>query len=79
LRADFDDHWFGVALGDVGGFGVGSEFTWQAFGGIGYKFDSQGRYSMLAGWRHLSVDYENEGFLWDVSMGARRSASRFGW
>jgi hypothetical protein len=33
LRADFDDHWFGIALGDIGGFGVGSDFTWQVFGG----------------------------------------------
>jgi hypothetical protein len=81
LRADFNDHWFGLALGDIGGFGAGSDFTWQAFGAIGYSFDSRGHYSLLAGWRQLDVDYENEdeGFLWDVGMGGPTIGITFAW
>lgn len=81
LRADFDDHWFGVALGDIGGFGAGSDFTWQALGAIGYTFDTRGHYSLLAGWRQLDVDYENEdeGFLWDVSIGGPTIGFTFAW
>jgi hypothetical protein len=80
VRAAFDEHWFGLALGDIGGFGVGSDFTWQALGMLGYTFDSEGRYSLLAGWRQLDVDYESdEGFLWDVGMGGPAIGFMFAW
>jgi hypothetical protein len=80
LRAAFDEHWFGLALGDIGGFGAGSDLTWQALGMLGYTFDSEGRYSLLAGWRQLDVDYENdEGFLWDVGMGGPTIGFMFAW
>jgi hypothetical protein len=45
--------------GDIGGFGVGSEFSWQAIGG--YLFDIGAyngvTFSGLVGYRALSVDY----------------------
>jgi hypothetical protein len=45
--------------GDIGGFGVGSEFSWQAIGGYGFEFGSyQGiTFSGVIGYRALSVDY----------------------
>lgn len=47
---------------------------------LGYTFDSEGRYSLLAGWRQLDVDYENdEGFLWDVGMGGPTIGFMFAW
>lgn len=81
LGIDFSDRWFGLARGDVGGFGAGSDFSWQALGAIGYRFDSQGRYSVLAGYRQLDVDYENDddGFLFDVGMGGPTIAFIFAW
>ena len=45
-------------MADVGGFGVGSELTWQAFSSVG--FDLSPRVSMEFGWRWLDVDYDNE-------------------
>ena len=46
--------------GDVGGFGVGSEFSWQAIGA--YRFDfaktSHVTWSGMIGYRALYVDYE---------------------
>jgi hypothetical protein len=45
--------------GDVGGFGVGSDFSWQAIGGYGFDFGTyQGiTFSGVIGYRALSVDY----------------------
>jgi hypothetical protein len=55
------------ARGDVGGFDVNSEFTWQALGLLGIRFGD--RYSVRAGYRHLDVDFENDsGFIYDVAM-----------
>ena len=45
---------------DIGGFGVGSQFSWQVFGGYSHVWDL-GRATQLAatlGYRILSVDYE---------------------
>ena len=47
-------------LGDIGGFGVGSQFSWQVFGGYTHSWDI-GRQTQLAlalGYRILSVNYE---------------------
>ncbi len=45
--------------GDIGGFGLGSEFSWQAVGGYGFDFGIyQGiTFSGVIGYRALSVDY----------------------
>ena len=42
--------------GDVGGFGVGSDLTWQAFPYLGWQFTQWG--SLQAGYRWVSTDYE---------------------
>jgi opacity protein-like surface antigen len=44
--------------GDVGGFGVGSKFSWQAFGGYQHNFEWAGfKMSSTIGYRALGVDY----------------------
>jgi len=44
--------------GDVGGFGVGSKFSWQFYGGYSRDFEFGGlKLSSLIGYRALSVDY----------------------
>jgi hypothetical protein len=45
--------------GDVGGFGLGSDFSWQAIGGYGFDFGAwQGiTFSGIVGYRALYVDY----------------------
>jgi hypothetical protein len=50
--------------GIIGGFGAGSEFMWDVMGGIGYSFTPKS--SIIAGYRALSVDYKNDGFVFDV-------------
>lgn len=46
--------------GDIGGFGVGSQLTWQAFGGIGYRFNEL--ISAAVGYRGLGMDYAKGNF-----------------
>ena len=49
-------------LGDVGGFGVGSDFTWQLFGGYSFDFAIwQTPLHGLVGYRALAVDYTQDG------------------
>jgi hypothetical protein len=65
----FDVTWrkWAIALeGDVGGFGVGSEFAWNAMGSVAYRFNCN--FSILAGWRVLDVDREDGDFVYDMTM-----------
>jgi opacity protein-like surface antigen len=54
------------AVGDVGGFGAGSDLTWQAFAGIRYQFTP--RWSVTGGYRALGLDFEQGGFKLDTIM-----------
>lgn len=64
LHGKIGQKWFVTALGDIGGFGVSSHLTWQAFGGVGYEFNNT--WSLKAGYRALGVDYRTSGFTFDV-------------
>jgi hypothetical protein len=59
-----------VLRGDVGGFGVGSDFTWNASAILGYHFSQT--VSAWLGYRVLGVDYESGSgsskFKYDVTM-----------
>jgi hypothetical protein len=53
-------------LANVGGFGIGSDLSWQLVGGIDW---SVGRcVSLNAGWMVLDLDYEDGDFRYDVRM-----------
>jgi hypothetical protein len=52
--------------GDVGGFGVGSQQTYQIYTGMGKEFKK--KFSMLMGYRYMYVDYKNGGFLYNTHM-----------
>lgn len=53
--------------GDIGGFGAGSDFAWQAIGLLGWDFELfKTESSLFAGYRALGQDYENGNFAWDV-------------
>lgn len=44
--------------GDIGGFGLGSEFSWQLFAAYGYRFSSEASgWSALLGYRAMGVTY----------------------
>lgn len=67
--APLADRWLLVAKGDVGGFGVASDFTWAATVFAGYSINEHAM--VLLGYRHIDVDYENgrgaNRFVWDVT------------
>ena len=66
--------WSVTAFGDIGGFGLGSDLTWQTAGLMGYRFglfgDDNARF--LAGYRALYQEYKsgsgNNEFKWDMTL-----------
>jgi len=52
------ENWFLMLRGDIGGFGVGSTFSWNVQGGVGY--DVSRLFSLVAQYKVLSVDFEND-------------------
>jgi len=64
FQAQLPNNFFFRAVGDVGGFGVSSQFTWQAMAGFGYSFHEYG--NLLLGYRALGTDYTNGGFTYNL-------------
>lgn len=60
---------------DMGGFGINSDFTGQAFGGIGYQLKP--RVALIGGYRYLRVDYVNEGFIFKTAMSGINVGAKF--
>lgn len=50
----------------IGGFGAGSDFMWDLNANLGYRWGEM--FSTTIGYRYLDVDYENDGFLYDVAQ-----------
>lgn len=50
----------------LGGFGVGSDFMWDANINLGYQWTKG--FSTTFGYRYLDVDYENDDFKYDVAQ-----------
>jgi hypothetical protein len=51
-------------LGDVGGWGTGSQLDYQFAGLLGYKIKPN--VTLQAGYRYMGIDYRNSGFLFNV-------------
>jgi hypothetical protein len=51
---------------DAGGFGVGSNFTGQVFGGAGFQFKP--RVALIGGYRYLRTDYVNDNFVFRTAL-----------
>ena len=64
-RAKLSDKTTLVGKGDIGGFDVGSELTWQVYGGLEFQLSPLWHFGV--GYRHLSVDYTSGGFTYDVN------------
>ena len=66
ITVPFAEHWSAFGYIDVGGFGVGSDFTYQAIAGANWQFAKS--FSAKAGYRYFYQDFEDGGFVWDMSM-----------
>lgn len=61
----FCDKFHVHALADFGGFGAGSDVTYQWLLTAGWQFARH--FSVDAGYRYLVEDYEEDGFVWNVA------------
>ncbi|HEV8337859.1 MAG TPA: hypothetical protein VGR67_15715 [Candidatus Polarisedimenticolia bacterium] len=70
LRTPGEHRWHGTLIADIGGFGAGSDLTWQLFPSVG--FDLSKHASIEAGYRILDTDYETgddaEHFEYDMRL-----------
>ena len=55
-----------TGYGDIGGFGVGSEFTWQAIATLDWRISD--RFSASVGYRWVQIDYEASRAKIDLDM-----------
>jgi hypothetical protein len=51
------ERWSFAGFGQVGGFGVGSDLTWQLTGSFSYQMTE--RSNLLIGYRYMDFDYES--------------------
>jgi opacity protein-like surface antigen len=60
------DRWTLVGYADIGGFGAGSDLTWQLIAGVNDAFTPNviGK----VGYRYVSVDYDKGGFNYDMAF-----------
>lgn len=70
-RTDFSgSKWSLTFLGDLGGFGIGSDFTWQAKPYVGYRFSKL--FEMSVAYRWIGIDYETgsdrDKFKYDMTI-----------
>jgi hypothetical protein len=67
IKHPLDERWTLMGYADVGGFGVGSDLAVQAVLGAQYAFrpDLIGK----VGYRYVAVDYDKDGFQYDMANG----------
>jgi len=62
----FSESWAASFHADIGGFGAGSELTWQVIGTLDYRINDW--ITMRFGYRHLQVDARKRGTEIDVGL-----------
>ncbi|WEX07512.1 hypothetical protein [Chelativorans sp. AA-79] len=62
----FNDRFSILSQGDIGGFGAGSDFTWQVLATANYSFNK--KVTLSAGYKVLSVDYDDDGHVFDTTL-----------
>jgi hypothetical protein len=65
LRLPLADKFSLNMSGDIGGFGVESDLTWQLATSVNYLINDT--VDFLFGYRHLDLDYQNGDFLYDAA------------
>lgn len=70
-----DKWWIGL-LGDVGGFGVGSELTWHAYANVGFRLSHL--VSIVLGYHAIDIDYEDGEGLASVKLDVTVSGPQLG-
>lgn len=69
LRGRLAERWEYALRGDIGGFGVGTRFAWQANATLGYRFELLGlEATSIVGYRAIYQDYESRRLTYDVTL-----------
>lgn len=64
LRHELCERWSTMLRGEIGGFDVGSDFTWQVMAGVAYRTGESSE--VFLGYRHLDIDYSDSDFSYDT-------------
>jgi len=65
--ADLGEHFSFSLRGDIGGFGAGSDLSWQTIAAAGYRTEFLGIPAVtFFGYRALGQDFEDGDFEWDI-------------
>jgi hypothetical protein len=63
---NFTDRLSTLLQADVGGFGAGSDNTWQVLATVNYAF--RPNMAISAGYKYLHVDYDKDGYVFDTDL-----------
>ena len=66
FRVPFSEKWALELYGDLGGFGVTSDLSWQLLGTVQYEVSDH--WLLGGGWRHFSAEQDKNGFKIDMTM-----------
>ena len=64
VNRNLSEKLFVRGVADIGGFGIESDFTWQAYAALGYRLNEKSAISI--GYRGLGTDYTDGPFTYDV-------------
>jgi hypothetical protein len=65
-RCQLWENWYLTGRGDIGGFGVSSDLTWNAYGAVG--LDLTKKTSLELGYRYLQLDYQSGAVSIETAM-----------
>ena len=77
IRHPLGERWTLVGYADVGGFGIGSDLSWQVIAGANYAF-SPGIVGKL-GYRVVAFDYSEQNFAYDMRFAGPYAGVGFSW
>jgi hypothetical protein len=63
-RYNFSEKVYFLGRADIGGFSIGADLSWQASAGFGYQLSERKFFEVT--YRALGVDYENDGYIYDM-------------
>lgn len=66
-RIRLSANWSAILYADIGGFGAGSDLTWQGLGTFNYEMNDA--FYLSLGYRYLALDYSDGGLKLDLGMG----------
>jgi hypothetical protein len=69
IGSGLSEDWLAFMTADIGGFGVGSDYSWNVQGYLGYRMTMFGIPTLLSvGYRALHQKYKDGDFKWDVTQ-----------